>query len=327
MNKILRLFALLLACAALFSAPASGRTVILSSVNGGPWLDAPAVYPLKGQDAALKVEKVPGASIKWRRIIPDACRIYNNANFPWALEPYKWKGFDKIDYKSLELGEFDNQWEIRPFEKGGAPGPAGECSYQHDTVGSFWFQAVVEKDGASSASPGLESSNHLGLSPDVMRVSIREEEGFPGYLTSFFNVPGVFGSTPPQSYNYIGADCADILLAALHRFNQIPLKRDYNVAMVVEEFPVKAKTAISGGVPEKRLRWDADIRKGDFIAVRYSGGGQFAHIGALYKDADKNGLLGAGDLVIHAGPHPLDVSRLESGAFDGEVVILKPQLR
>ena len=42
------------------------------------------------------------------------------------------------------------------------------------------------------------------MSPKVFRVSVRDGEGYVGWLASYFNVPGLFGSVIHQSANYIG---------------------------------------------------------------------------------------------------------------------------
>jgi hypothetical protein len=61
------------------------------------------------------------------------------------------------------------------------------------------------------------------------------------------------------------------------------------------------------------------------LAVKYPGGTQYQHIGALYKDANGNGRLDAADWVLHAGPDPLQISALAAGGFDGTVLVLRPR--
>ena len=146
-----------------------------------------------------------------------------------------------------------------------------------------------------------------------------------GYVTSYYNVPGLFGSIPYQSGNYIGADCADVLMAALARWKGTVLTKDYNVAMVVGTMEKRARRTIAAGVPDTLVRWNAQVRPGDLIAVRYEGSKQFQHIGALYRDANANNVLDADDIVLHAGPFPLCTVRLGDGSFDGEVVVLRPE--
>ena len=84
-----------------------------------------------------------------------------------------------------------------------------------------------------------------GLPPQVFRVSVRKYGGFLGYLTSFFNVPGVFGSIPYQSNNYIGSDCCDVLTAAYGKWKGKVITKDYNVDMLVSRLPKRATANIT----------------------------------------------------------------------------------
>ncbi|MCY1079244.1 hypothetical protein [Archangium lansingense] len=274
----------------------------------------------------------PNATIRWYRIYADLSRYYKNANHPWEPSPYAWAGWGKIPYLREELRSLRGRWEISPLDASGRvlrgeelePHPAKAPHYVED-VGTFWFQAEVEEGGATSRSPGLEQSDYRGLSPKVFRVSIREGEGYLGYVTSFFNVPGLFGSVPHQSYHYIGVDCADVLMAARARWMGQPLERDFNVAALVEEFPRAVTVQLRQGVPERALPIGESVRPGDLLAVRYPRARQFQHVGVFYSDENANGLLDADDLVLHAGPEALHRSRLGEGAFDGEVAILRPK--
>jgi hypothetical protein len=285
----------------------------------------------------LKVDQVPGANIRWFQIIPDTSKIYKNANFPWEQNPYQWVGFTKIDYYKKELVQFRGHWEIKPLDKEGkefrnressfSVGPLNQAldsRFYHEGVGSFWFQVEIEKEGIIYRSAGIEDSDHRGLSPRVFRISIRDGQGYLGYLTSFFNVPGLFGSVTYQSNNYIGVDCADVLMAAYGKYKREPIKKNYNVAMLVSQFPKVAEFEFSEGGTNKELRWGRDIHPGDFIAVRYGGRRQYQHIGAFFADANNNKVLDGGDLVIHAGPQPLHYSYLRDGNFDGHVAVLRP---
>jgi hypothetical protein len=309
----------------LFSAgDASARMVILSSVDGGPWLSDTAIYPLKGQRVMLKATDMPDGNVRWYRIFPDISKFYKNAAYPWEENAYQWTGFDKIDYHREELSSFQGQREICPFEN--QTSGTDRSPYYHNDVGSFWFQAEVENKSRSESSPGIGQSDERGLSPKVFRISIRDGQGYLGYLTSFFNIPGLFGSLPYQSGNYIGADCADVLMAAYNRYKGQITAKDYNVAMLVGKFPKIEEFEIIEGIPDKSVRW-GNIRPGDFIAVRYQSGRQYQHIGALVADSDSDGILGPGDLILHAGPFPLCYSYLKEGSFDGHVRILRPDMK
>ncbi len=314
------------------------RTVTVQSrIDDGRWTKTRALYPLSGQDVSLRVKKIIGGEIRWYMIFADLTRNYNNANPPFEPRAYEWIGFDKILYHRVELVRFRGAWEIHPFsgEKGAfddvrawfrANGKDGyELDFYNDDAGTFWFQAEVERKGKTTRSWGIEDSTDRGLSPRVMRVSFRRERGYLGYLTSFYNVPGLFGSVLYQSKNHLGADCADVLMAAWSKWKRKPLKKNFNVSMLVDKFRKLAQFEMKDGNPDVAVKWKELVRPGDFIAVRYGDGGKkFHHIGALYRDANSNGLLDAEDLVIHAGPDPLHLSRLKHNPFDGHVVILRP---
>jgi hypothetical protein len=212
-----------------------------------------------------------------------------------------------------------------PFADQGQAKTLASSKHYRDDVGSFWFQAEVTGPEGVDASPGLEDGDEKGLSPDVFRISVRESRGFLGWLSSFYNVPAVFGATAYQTRNYLGVDCAKALMAAYDMEKGLPQDRDCNVECVIARFPVVARFSLYKGNPSKVLRWGRDVRPGDFIAVKYEGERAHQHIGALYQDANGNGILDAGDLVLHAGPEPLHLSPLAVGSFDGEVVVVRPK--
>ncbi len=309
---------------------------IYSRIADGKWRKTRACYPLKGQDVALKVKRTRDATIRWYMIFADLTRNYNNAHPPWEENAYQWIGFDRIVYHRIGLSQFRNSWQIHPFADDGslwqgvrawfrANGKDGYVlDYYSDTAGTFWFQAEVDAGGKTSRSFGIEDSTDRGLSPHVLRVSIRDGEGYLGYLMSFFNVPGLFGSVLYQSKNHIGADCADVLMAARSKWKNAPLGKNYNVSMLVSKFQTVAEFEMRDGVPDHPIKWNEEVRPGDFIAVRYGHKGKkYHHIGALYRDDDKNGRLDGEDVVLHAGPDPLHFSKLKHHAFDGHVAILR----
>jgi hypothetical protein len=191
-------------------------------------------------------------------------------------------------------------------------------------MGSFWYQAVVRQGGKIYRSYGIEDRDKRGLAPKVFRISVRGSEGYIGYLTSFFNVPGLFGSIPYQSHNYIGVDCADVLVAAYCKWKHLSLRKNHCVASLVGGLPKAAELDIKDGKPGKRVRWGKQIKAGCLIAVRYDGARSYQHIGALTGDTNRNGILDRDDMVLHCGPYPLHYSRLSEGKFDGHALILKP---
>jgi len=302
---------------------------IESRVDGGAWTGNTAVEVAAGQAVSLRVASRPGAAIAWYRIIPDIDTRYNNAVWPWLPGAYEWIGFAEINYCRTRLTRFDGKWTIEllpsaPDDGNTVDAGSMKGKYRQESFGSFWYQAEVTLGDRVIRSPGIQDRTDRGLPPGVFRVTIRLANDIRGYLTGFFNVPAVFGSTPYQVRHHLGVDCADVLMAAYSKFHKQPVKTDYNVAMLTRKFPVRVKTEMRDGNPEKTVRWGKDIAPGDFIAVRYFGARQFQHIGMLYSDGNGNGRLDADDIVLHAGPDPLHWSDLRCGMFDGNVVILRP---
>ncbi len=304
---------------------------IQALIVNGTWQYRHTVCPKNGDSLSLKIDSTGSDSIRWYHIFPDITKYYNNAYWPNEPKAYQWKGIDKINYIRSEISEFRNRDTVTLFENGRFQyripnNIVTQSGYFQKTAGSFWYQVEILKDGKILRSPGIDENTSQGLSPEVFRLTLQNgNEGYLSYLTGFFNVPGIFGSTIKQSSNYIGVDCADVLMAAYAEWKNKPNQKNYNVAMLVGKFPRKAEFKIQNGQPDKTVKWNEHISPGDFIAVRYNGARTFQHIGALYSDKNQNGILDASDWVIHAGPAPLHLSALKEGNFNGRVVILKPK--
>src|SRR5260370_23149687 len=125
-------------------------------------------------------------------------------------------------------------------------------------LGVMRLAATVQlgSDETIYATPDASDSDGM-ISPRVFRYSFRSGDDFLGWLSSFFNVPYLFGSagkgTRNQAERYLGADCADILVAALRRRG---LAIDYtSVTELVDTLP-KVKGA---------------VRPGDLYALDYVG--------------------------------------------------------
>jgi len=313
------------------------RLAIRTSTNGGKWVKKRALSVSKTDDVALRVDAADGDEVRWYMIFADITRFYQNANHPWEENAYGWTGLQKIAYHRVEIEALRGQREVRPLAEVGPLWErvttwfreAGKSEYLLDfyraEVGTFWFQAEIWRDDALQArSPGIEEADERGISTRVLRLAVRGGDDYLGHLEAFFNVPGVFGSILYQSKHHIGADCADVLMAAWAKWKKRRAEKNYNVQMLVGKFKKRVKTVLAGGNASSEIRWGVDVYPGDFIAVNYDDSKRYHHIGALYADQNTNGLLDADDLVLHAGPAPLHLSTLGSGVFDGDVVILKP---
>ncbi len=301
---------------------------IRTRVDGGRVAARPTVVVVRGQRLALSLKAKEGAAIRWYLVLPDLAHNYANAAPPWEPNAYAWTGMDEIGYLQIELVDFRDRAEIEPFA-GSAIRDAiaaleNADGFYHADAGTFRFAADASKGGRAARTPGATDVTDRGIAKAVTRVTVRTGSGYVGALEGFYNVAGLFGSTTYQAARHIGADCADILMAARAEWQGKPLAANFNVQQLTQRLRKIAEVDVVDGAPSKTLRWGEVIEPGDFIAVRYQGFRKFIHIGALFSDDDGDGVLSGWDLILHAGPDPLHLTRLEDGAFDGRVVVLRP---
>jgi len=301
---------------------------IRTRIDGGRSSPKRAIAITRGRRLSLSVEAKEGAAIRWYLVLPDLTRNYANAAPPWEPNAYAWTGMDAIGYFQIELAGFADLAEIEPFAgtaiADAVAAIAGAGSFYHADVGTFWFAADASNDGRWARTRGAADVTDRGIAAEVMRVTVRSDSSLVGALEGFYNVAGLFGSTTYQAAHHVGADCADILMAAHAEWRKRPLTANTNVQQLTQKLRKIAALDVADGTPSQALRWGEAIEAGDFIAVKYEGFKKFVHVGALARDDDGDGLLSASDLVLHAGPDPLHMTRLKQGAFDGRVVILRP---
>jgi hypothetical protein len=278
-----------------------------------------AIHAITGTPMRLRVVGGSGTGMRWWQIVPDTAQYYKNANHPWEPRAYQWVGFGRIEYRRVELTQWRGRSEVEVKLSECFVGTS-HSPYYHADLGSFWLQV---EDDAGHRSAGLEENGERGLSSRVFRLTLEKDASYLGKLTGFFNVPGLFGCTPDQSYHYVGIDCADVLVAAHRRWVGLGKGPDSNVTWIVDHWRRVSEFQVVGGIPRALVKWESEVRPGDAIAVRYTPGKAFQHIGALFEDHNHNGRLDAADTIVHAGPQALHLSALREGGFDGEVVILR----
>ena len=163
------------------------------------------------------------ASIRWLSVEPRLRHVTHEPPNPgnpsfsnsvlFGADHGDWLGFDTLEYEESDVARVGPQINVER-----ASPVQGRVDYAG--AGSNWFAVEVTlADGSVARSPGAESVERGGLSGEVMRVSFRESDTFLGWLSTYFNVPNVFGSAGSgsrhQTDRYTGADCADVLVGAL----------------------------------------------------------------------------------------------------------------
>lgn len=273
----------------------------------------------------------PGSVVRWLRVEPllehrtgraSGERGYSNAVL-FGRYHGAWRGYDRLEYTQSELrsgqgitvdGASVTVTAAHPFTVG---------RDTHGGAGSAWFSAEVQlPDGVVLHAPSARSRDSLGLSASVQRVSFRASEDFLGWLSTYFQVPYVFGSNGSHGVNhqtdrYVGADCADVLVGALRARG---LRVGYTSVSGIGSLASPVTPALylgeDGVVRDAQgdsvtLRWGHELQPGDLLAMDFtrdpSGSMPRAwdHIGALLGDSGNGGALDGADLLRNAASEGL----------------------
>jgi hypothetical protein len=274
----------------------------------------------------------PGTTVRWVRVEPllehrvarpgRAERGYTNAEL---YGPYHgaWRGYDRLEYTQGDLREAPG------IALGGltvtvsAAHPATVGRDTHGGAGSAWFAAEVTlPDGAVLRTPDGRSRDRLGLSAQVQRVSFRASDDYLGWLSTYFQVPYVFGSNGSYGVNhqtdrYVGADCADVLVGALRarglRVGYTSVSGIGSLADPITDVLVLGNDGVVRDAQgrEVALHWGRELRPGDLLAMDFTRDPTrslpraWDHIGALLGDANDNERLDAEDLLRNAAQEGL----------------------
>ena len=244
-----------------------------------------------------------GLEVHWRRIEPQMehvdtpppnkdISVYANA-VVFGASHGTWIGYDHIEYFETDLdasGPLLTVRDARPSDDE----LAEKRPPEHRDLGVMRVAATVN-----------------GVSTAPLRYSYRAGDDFLGWLTSFYNVPYLFGSAGKgarnQAEQYVGADCADILVAALRRAGWS--KMEYtSVADLVDALhpigkPTIVKPCAAGVCEATSLRYGKDVRPGDMLALDYIGAEsdlprEWDHIVVVIADRGPggvaDGVLGSG---------------------------------
>jgi hypothetical protein len=279
-------------------------------------------------------DEVGTTAVRWSHVEPQAWRpsdepAPNGSTMPFYANavcggPHHgdWLGYDRISYFETPLGDWSSEPSAR--RRLATVHPQRPEDDVYGGLGTIRYKAEVRfgDDGAPVlASPGMDAADSRGILPAVHRVSIRRDDSFLGYLTSYFLVPEVYASAGSgashQTERYVGADCSDVLVGALHaQGHRAP---DFAGVLGLEDWA----DVVAGPVDldENGMPVVVEIREarvGDLIRIDYDNPiadqapRVWNHVGAFYEDrSDPEGPAAGGpdgkldgfDLVIHIG-HP-----------------------
>ncbi len=270
--------------------------------------DAPALVLDGHKVTSRPLSAAPAATLAWQRVEPAAASYSNtdehDANFHY--EPIEYRATPIANAAAGSLAA-----DVRPT-----------LTPDHgDGVGTMRYQLVAQQRDHTTASAGPEARRGRGsggLTDAVMRVSIRRDDTYLGYLTEMFGQPYVWASAGAsdathQSERLEGADCADFVVYGARRAGK-------HIAYTW-----------TGGLPAVTSLLAAGTRGDDGVyrdahgrPVRFPRVGDLVlfprHVGALVEDRGVIGVLDDQDLMMHAlFDTPKVVPIAESGYADKPV--------
>jgi hypothetical protein len=248
--------------------------------------DAPSPS-LGGKRIAVQpIANGPEIAVAWSRIEPTVTNLSNTSSGTFRFEPIEYRATAITDSSSRTWIHVD----VRPT-----------LTTDHGNgVGTMRYQLAVTQGDRTLTTPGTEARRGRGaggLTDAVMRVSIRRDDSYLGFLTEMYGQPYVWASaglsdTSHQSEHLEGSDCADLMVYGARRMGK-------HVAYTW-----------TGGLPKVTKLIAAGTRGDDGVyrdsagkPLPYTQDGDLVlfprHVGALAGDKGTQGVLEDRDLMLH----------------------------
>jgi cell wall-associated NlpC family hydrolase len=246
-------------------------------VAGHWYTDAPFPH-------ARPLAAAPHLTLHWNRIEP-AANDYSN-------EDATGFHFTAIEYKatSIDATTTSITADVHPT-----------LTPDHgDGVGTMRYQLVVTANDRTLATPGTDARRGRGsggLTDAVMRVSIRRDDTYLGYLTEMYGQPYIWASAGTsdashQSEHLEGSDCADFVVYGARRMGK-HIRYTWTGGLPAITTLVTAGTRGDDGIyRDDHGRPLPFTRPGDLILFP-------RHVGVLSVDRGTRGVLDDQDLMMH----------------------------
>lgn len=208
---------------------------------------------------------------------------------------------------------------VRPVDV--SPLRLGGMAWDGVPVGTMRYRVAVEFRDFVLSTPGAQSVEKGGVLPDVRRVSRKGGTGVPSvdHAMSLANLPYIWGSahvhgkSVPGSHQaemYIGADCADLVIASWRLSGAsragysavIPLIRAHSGSPFLRMIAGEDDGVLrddAGAIPFG----ESGVEPGSALLWRFGKSGRKGHAALLVEDRGKDGrpdsVLDTLDLVIH----------------------------
>ncbi len=248
--------------------------------------DAPAPRLAGKRIAVQPIEHAPAFTLAWSRIEPAVASLSNTSSGTFH--------FERIDYRATAIAGSANRASITADVR-----PTLIADHGHG-VGTMRYQLAVTQGERTLSTPGIEARRGAGsggLTDAVMRVSIRRDDTYLGYLTEMYGQPYVWASAgrsdrTHQSERLEGSDCADLMVYGARRMGKrIPYTWTGGLPALT--------TLIASGTRDD----DGIYRDDNGKPLPFTQPGDLVlfprHVGALAADKGEAGVLDDQDLMLH----------------------------
>ncbi len=239
------------------------------------------------QIAASPLAQAPVAELRWNKIEP-AMQSMSNGDTP---SQFHW---EPIDYRATPIDRATNRGAISPDVHPTLTPDHGKG------VGTMRYQLVALQGERVIASPGPEAKRggpSGGVTDAVLRVSIRRDDTYLGYLTEMYGQPYIWASAGTtdrlhQSERLEGSDCADFIVYGTRRMGR---KQPYVWTGALPEHTrlLAAGTRGTDGIFRDKAGKPLPFTQvGDVVLFP-------RHTGVLAADRGTIGVLDDQDLMMH----------------------------
>ena len=264
-----------------------------------------AIYSDAAVAKARPLAEAPLVELAWNRVEPAQANYSNGEPDTFHYEP--------IDYVATPM-------DVHAGAIAADVRPTLTPDHGHG-VGTMRYQIAVTQGERTIASAGPEARRGRGsggLTDDVLRVSLRRDDSYLGYLTEMYGQPYIWassGSTDAthQSERLEGSDCADFVVYGWRRLGH------------------RTAYTWTGGLPEV-TKLVAKGSRGDDGVYRDAKGNPLPfpkvgdlvlfprHVGVLAEDRGAIGVLDDQDVMMHTlFDSPKEQAIADSGYADRPV--------
>lgn len=329
-----------------------GQTVTLYAAvrHKGQWYaDAPSLRVKRRQIVPRPLSDLGVTGVEWRLIEPRQHHqqtpppnpgnpAYSNSVL-FGPKHGRWLGYDTLEYTAIPLPQAQSQLQIKRAT------PSDRHLLRNKGLGTVRYAVTLRAATQAWQSPGVEAQGQGGIRETVRRVSYRSGDDAVGWLTSFYNVPNVFGSAGKgrahQTERHQGADCADVLTGAFRKAGvRVPytsVSGLYRHAKVITPKLISNSDGLftyQDGEPGEpvRLRFGVDVKPGDLVVIDYAfllvTKRSWDHVGMIGADRGEIGVWDRADGLLHMGYlYGLEHTPLSAqGPAVIQVLRLKPSL-